>query len=193
MANKPKIYGFCNAGCKWETVHKDDFVKSATWVKQYPTETGRYVLSPLNSYKIISPASGSDYSGAVSLEYYNGNLTYVQTFTITEYDEYRAYFYFEILSITADGTETTVVYEVNGNRYTETFNGAAEDITEAKLLIDDATDVFIFNVDASVTVEATVDAAIVQTTGQSETAVMSQKAVTDAIAAAITTALNTEV
>ena len=23
--NKPRIYGFCPAGCKWETVHKNDF------------------------------------------------------------------------------------------------------------------------------------------------------------------------
>ena len=34
---------------------------------------------------------------------------------------------------------------------------------------------------------------VVQTTGQSTTDVMSQKAVTDAISAAVTTALNTEV
>lgn len=30
--NKPKIYGFCKAGCQWETVHKGEFDASATWI-----------------------------------------------------------------------------------------------------------------------------------------------------------------
>ena len=30
---KPKIYAPCKAGCEWETVHKDDFLKSASIVK----------------------------------------------------------------------------------------------------------------------------------------------------------------
>lgn len=27
MSDKPKIYGYCNAGCKWEVVHKADFLE----------------------------------------------------------------------------------------------------------------------------------------------------------------------
>ena len=27
MSNKPKIYSYCNAGCKWETIHKTDFLE----------------------------------------------------------------------------------------------------------------------------------------------------------------------
>lgn len=32
MSNKPKIYGYCDAGCKWEVPHKDEVnVKSTSY------------------------------------------------------------------------------------------------------------------------------------------------------------------
>lgn len=153
MSDRPKIYGFCPAGCKWETVHKDDFDRSATWVKQYVDESGAVELPPVHNYKIISPVASNAYSCVVSLAYTDGAETKTHTFTISEFDAYRNYFYFEILSLTATSTALTVVYEVNGNRYSETVSGTAIDISTAKLKITGATEVFIFNVDAGISAD----------------------------------------
>lgn len=183
MSNKPKIYANCKAGCLWETVHKDDFDNAATWIKQYPDESGVYELSPVNNYKIVSPSSSSKYTCAVSLVYASGTTTKTYTFTISEFDTYRDYFYFEILRLTTTASVITVVYEVNGNRYSETISGSSLSIADAKLKITGATGVLLFNSDASITTTAGgSDIDIVQETGTSETAVMSQKAVTDALA-----------
>ena len=159
MNKKPKIYAFCDAGCKWETVHKDDFSRSATWVKQYPDDDGTYNLPPLKSYKINSRdvnVSGA-YDCVVSLEYATtGGTPKTYTFTISEYDEYRDYFFFEILSLKVIGsTALTIVYEVNGNRYSELIAvGTSINIENAKLSIVDAEDVYLFNVDASISVDS---------------------------------------
>lgn len=150
---KPKVYGFCNAGCKWETVHKSDFDKSVTWVKQYPDENNVYELPPVKNYKIVAPVASNAYSCVVSLTYTDGTTAKTHTFTISEYDAYRDYFYFEILSLTATATALTVVYEVNGNRYTESVSGTAISITDAKLKIAGAMEVLLFNADANIQAE----------------------------------------
>lgn len=40
MSNKPKIYANCKAGCSWETVHKDDFQRSAAFIRQNVIDNG---------------------------------------------------------------------------------------------------------------------------------------------------------
>lgn len=42
MSNKPKIYANCKAGCLWETVHKDDFQRSAGFIRQNVTDNGSF-------------------------------------------------------------------------------------------------------------------------------------------------------
>lgn len=42
MSNKPKIYANCKAGCLWETVHKDDFQRSAGFIRQNVTDNGTF-------------------------------------------------------------------------------------------------------------------------------------------------------
>lgn len=42
MANKPKIYANCKAGCLWETVHKDDFQRSAAFIRQSVEDNGYF-------------------------------------------------------------------------------------------------------------------------------------------------------
>lgn len=148
--SKPKIYGFCAAGCKWETVHKDDFQNAATWVKQYPSTEGIFLDLPIkNKYKIVSPISSDAYSCAIALIYYKplATLPSVYQFSITEFDEYRNYFYFEILSI--DVFTATVVYEVNGNRHTVQLTEEIP-ITDITLRITGATEVLAFNSDACI-------------------------------------------
>lgn len=42
MSNKPKIYSNCKAGCLWETVHKDDFQRSAGFIRQNVIDNGSF-------------------------------------------------------------------------------------------------------------------------------------------------------
>lgn len=42
MSDKPKIYSNCKAGCLWETVHKEDFMRSAAFIKQTVTDNGTF-------------------------------------------------------------------------------------------------------------------------------------------------------
>lgn len=157
MSNKPKIYANCKAGCLWETVHKDDFDRSATWLKQYPDENNVYELPPVKNYKIVSPVSSDAYSCVVSLLYSHLGSQFSHEFTISEFDPYRSYFYFEILSMTTGSTDggekMSIVYEVNGNRYLyeEVEATGYYDFSSAKLKITGATAVYGFNDDASIT------------------------------------------
>lgn len=51
MSNKPKLYGFCDAGCKWETVHRDEFLSSAPMIPCSDLN-GVYYLDPRKAYRI---------------------------------------------------------------------------------------------------------------------------------------------
>ena len=52
MSNKPRIYGYCPAGCKWETVHRDEFERSASIVACNKTEGDSFSLEPRKTYRI---------------------------------------------------------------------------------------------------------------------------------------------
>jgi hypothetical protein len=149
--NKPKIYGFCQAGCKWETVHKTDFDNSVTYIKQTAID-GVYYLDPIANYKIYSGVQSNAYTCQIKLAFKKNSLDYDYTFNISEFDNYRTYIYFEILSLRATSTLVTVVYEVNGNRYVETISGTNIDISNATLKIS-ANEVLKYNPDADITVD----------------------------------------
>ena len=51
MSNKPKIYGYCPAGCKWETIHRDEFERSAS-VIACEKKNGLFWLEPNKTYRI---------------------------------------------------------------------------------------------------------------------------------------------
>lgn len=149
--NKPKIYGFCQAGCKWETVHKTDFDNSVTYIKQTAID-GVYYLDPIANYKIYSGVQSNAYTCQIKLAFKSNSLDYDYTFNISEFDNFRTYIYFEILSLQATSTFVSVVYEVNGNRYEETIRRTNIDISNATLKIS-ANEVLKYNPDADITVD----------------------------------------
>lgn len=51
MSKNPKIYGFCDAGCRWETVHMVDFQRSASIVACNKMD-GKFYLEGGKLYKI---------------------------------------------------------------------------------------------------------------------------------------------
>lgn len=66
MANKPKIYGFCSAGCRWETVHKDDFLRSASIAEIHPNESGVVTLGASGKYRIYRNEAGGECKAVTS-------------------------------------------------------------------------------------------------------------------------------
>ena len=50
--DKPKIYGTCKAGCRWETIHKQDFEDAQPFVRINPNTDGIYELKKGIKYKI---------------------------------------------------------------------------------------------------------------------------------------------
>lgn len=56
--SKPKIYAFCPAGCKWETIHKDDFDALTSSANVEPDSNDNWLLTELNCeytlYKTLS-------------------------------------------------------------------------------------------------------------------------------------------
>lgn len=60
MSKNPKIYGFCDAGCRWETVHMEDFQRSASMVEVSPESDGTYRLEKGKTYRLLKGSDSSD-------------------------------------------------------------------------------------------------------------------------------------
>lgn len=147
---KTRVYGFCDAGCKRETVLKEDFDRIASVIKQSPDADGKYRLNPLNAYKVHTTSPRGSYLATFTLQ--GGGIDY--WFDYTEYDEYRDYIIFEILKLilNRDSNELTIVYEINGNRYSDTYtdNGAVFNLDEIELQITNAVYVYEYNSNAQI-------------------------------------------
>ena len=150
MSNKPKIYSFCKAGCQWETVHKDDFLKAATYI-QMLIENNRCYLELGEQYKIVSQAK----SCTLHYVYTTGGSEAIYNFTIPFNDEYADSFIFRLLEerINTEATTLTLVYEIAGVRYTEEISGTSLAIVENDCLyVYNADAVYLYNSEANYTV-----------------------------------------
>ena len=129
MSDKPKIFGTCPAGCLWETVHKDDFLRSASIVKQ--TRAGdKFILEAGNTYKIKKQIDGDTSWGfCIDLVYtftastdegiqpsgavHNNALNTVAATAPTKYDDYLK---FKVCGVTFDKT-VVITIEVDGQKF----------------------------------------------------------------------------
>lgn len=70
MSKYPKIYGFCDAGCKWETVHMEDFHKAAYMVPIAEMD-GLFFLECGNAYRIkkTTEIESSEYGFKLSVRF----------------------------------------------------------------------------------------------------------------------------
>ena len=70
MSKYPKIYGFCDAGCRWETVHMDDF-QSAAYMVACVKQNDVFTLEPLKTYRVKKTTSlaDSNYGFAITLSF----------------------------------------------------------------------------------------------------------------------------
>lgn len=132
MSNKPRIYAYCPAGCKWETVHKDDFLKSASLIPVDVDDTnGYYDIELDKSYRVAVTSPADD---ALILTFYgrneNGGLSVVAKQTVKfadqpKVDQYTKHYNVRVLDFvveetgyeaTADVYALCAVIEVNGER-----------------------------------------------------------------------------
>ena len=155
MANLPKIYGHCDAGCRWETVHKSDFVRAVQYVEIPMTDYGIY-FEVGNKYKIYS----HKHTVAGTVIYidlpwvYFGEEAKTSLPTTLEADEYRDYYYFELLDaqyeVVSSGStigNLKFTYEVNGSRQTTTIENVLIG-SSYKIKTKSANKVFLYNTDA---------------------------------------------
>ena len=153
MSGKPKIYGYCPAGCKWETVHKEDFLNAATYFKVPLSEDKFYYLELGKQYKIFA---GEDddytYKFVIRFAYMDNGTRTLMPLSITRNDKYAKHLVFKLLeaSVNEAATSLTLVYEMAGVRYTETFTGTNISlIDENYLYVQDADRVYLYNDEAS--------------------------------------------
>lgn len=138
--SKPRIFAKCKAGCKWETVHRSEFVNVLPWADvdggtsaEYELEIGRTYRAYDRyddgkwSFEVIATYTYEDLSGN-GLEGTKG--TFDVKMTLPEFDKYRDHV--EVVTLLADDFdfipfkdgggydpnrfEDAFVYEVNGKR-----------------------------------------------------------------------------
>lgn len=158
MNNKPKIHGYCAAGCAWETVHKSDFDASASHIKQYPDENGIYSLLIGKEYKIFP--SDIDNQGfnnlTIKFAYLIGSNTNYYTIKHTNDDAYANYVVFRLVDVSfnEDRSIMQIVYELAGVRYMDTVNEPDLSVISTDYLtVEGASDVLMYNADATIKAE----------------------------------------
>ena len=153
MDNKPKVYSTCKAGCEWETVHKEDFEKSAAYIPvNWSENEGNYYLSSVKEYKIFAPKNAdNNFTCSIVYKYKDNGVLQNHAIAWTNADKYADSFVFRLLEVIYGATEITLVYEIAGKRYAETIMGTALSLLASDYLnINGATKVLIFNAEAEV-------------------------------------------
>lgn len=142
MSTKPKIYAFCPAGCKHETVHKEQFDRSASHILLYPEYEDTYILEIGDEHKIFAPKAEGKFDCTLYASYRKDDGSFgTFDFDCNVIDKYADYFTFRLLEC----TPTAFVYEYGGTRYSETPVG-----TLTGLALIGATEVLIYNADAQI-------------------------------------------
>lgn len=149
LNNKPKIYGYCPAGCKWETVHRDEFLRSASHIGLTPNEDGSYHLEQGKEYKIFAEKdSANNFTCSVELVQSDGK-SYSIDLSQNE-DKYAESFTFRLLEViehSTSGNQLSIVYELAGARYATGMIGL---FNSATIRVTGATSVCLYNADATV-------------------------------------------
>jgi hypothetical protein len=156
MSNKSPIYGFCDAGCRRETVHKADFDRAATYI-EIGLNNGAARVEPFHKYKIKTNIVDGAYACTVKILVNNNDDSveisepYELDIPITKaFDKYRDHFYIEVLAWDYVSEETyNLIYELNGEQQTFGYT-TTEDLTLGGILIANATEVYRYNADAEI-------------------------------------------
>lgn len=124
MSNKPRVFATCPAGCLWETIHREEFLRSAAYIKQTEQAEG-YILEQGRTYRVKKRYEGSTSWGfpfaiVYSYKYNSDGVVSTRSETVdillpapTEFDDYAK---IKICGYKWN-KEFILVYEFNGTRY----------------------------------------------------------------------------
>lgn len=126
MSNKPDIFAFCKANCKWKTVHYDEWERSASLIKQ-TAANNIYFLKKGQEYKIFSDNDSIKYTATITYryKYYETSTsgddivkegTY--TFPVVTYNYFDSFKFALLKEYSPNPSKLQLVYEVNGNQTT---------------------------------------------------------------------------
>lgn len=154
MSNKPKIYAFCGAGCKWEAVHKSDFEKSASHIVQTADANGRFDFAIGKEYKVVTEkrnnGDGTYTFGTIKFTEDNEEYATESVEVITE-DKYAGHFVFRLCGFETVNSFLHIVYEIAGVRYDHTVECPLDYVCVH--MIDKNANFFLYNADASIRAE----------------------------------------
>lgn len=152
--SKPKIFAFCDAGCKWETIHRDEFLASATFA-ELPQTDGAVAVDASRKYRVYADKTDDAFNCTVVFKCLVGGVYFTQA-TIPVSNLYRGYFDIEVLkaSYTSTGTDSAtleIIYEMNGTTQVVTNSQASNiPLDGAVLAITGANNVYLFNDSAEI-------------------------------------------
>lgn len=148
LNNKPKIFGYCPAGCKWETVHKDDFERSASIIRLNPDENGYYYLESGKEYKIFADKdSENNFTCTVELLQNDGKSYSIDLANEDKYAESFTFRLLETIVHQTNGNQLSLVYELAGARYATGMIGL---FNSEAIRVTGATSVCLYNADATI-------------------------------------------
>ena len=162
MSDKlPEIYGYCPAGCKYPTVHREEFEKSAAYIKMYPTVdngdmNNKYALEERKTYKIYYLDNSHEYQegyGRIVIGYVeSGKVGVSYAYIDPTVDKYNRSWNFKLLSRYNDSDKYYIVYEENGTRKTFEIEISASNLGHIdEIYISNASKVLLVNEDAEMT------------------------------------------
>ena len=148
MNNLPKIFGTCPAGCQWETIHRSEFEKSASLIKQHPQENGKWLLEIGKEYKIFAPKTEDGTAFDCNLNGFDNS----REFETPCNDKFANSFIFKALGwdLPADGLNV-FYYEYNSVRYAVVARFVSEYFPSCE--VSGATEVYLYNADATIKAE----------------------------------------
>ena len=163
MSDYPKVYGFCNAGCERRVPTYDEFLQSASIIKQYATD-GKFLFEVGKKYKIAKTVRNATQWGfTVSVKYSETTETGIEYHDVSiafpacsKYDEYLTFRLFDVVLKQSESIEyiIVVVAEVNGEiKEYETGNGTTSMSSEWAVVsatVSGATECYLVNEDANI-------------------------------------------
>lgn len=111
MANKPTIYGFDDAGCKWGTVHKEDVPNI-----KFINATYNIVDDPA-SHKVTLTISSGDFNNLKAGDLF---IIHVDS-TFRDEHAYTRMFTLKSLGLSSDALFLVNFEEYNGSKWNYTF------------------------------------------------------------------------
>lgn len=160
MSNKPKIYGFCAAGCKWETIHREELEEAAAFILVEDNGTaGEYrELEKLKKYRIFQNTNKDDVYLLWDYKLSDGQdwTTYILPNTYEIDFGYLNYVDFILLdvSVASGGNSVTFTYQINGVQKTNTVDTSDNPVITAtnNFEIDCAGKVYLYKDEAGMIV-----------------------------------------